>query len=684
MLGVAVISSRWALFLVTLLHTGSGHAPYRDKIPNGHNVPSPCKPGETWAGVGHKLMAGGGVRNTFGQDFADNGKEWTRALCEKDSDSDGLTNGQELGDPNCTWSQGMTNPTGSTLSHPGVCDPWNDPKCLARDESWVLTACQSSDFTCSSINDVNVRNMDLKIPRTSVPPVETTYMCQIFSIPNDTDYHIIASTPIIDNVNIMHHAVIFGCTEDEDESLAPFVCGMLPGGSCRALVSLWTLGNAGDCIHESVGFRMGVHGFKKLAVQLHWNNPEKRSDYFDQSGMKIYFTPVLRAYDAGILTTGQESLLIPPGEPSVKTMARTPGACTNRSFTGTIYVTEAANHMHYLGVSQSLELYRNGVKVRDLARDRKYNYDNPLTHKFSEPVEIRPGDELRTHCEFASSKKSTTTMFGDATSDEMCYSFITYYPQQKSNRPFFTNFKSIPKCMLDIEDTYEGCAWKTILSDPELLQLQVLVNTTCNLFEKCSPACYNAIQTTKQHKCFQGDIWKYNIYTLLRMKVTVTFLMKLRSCECEDVAPSSASPTAPDAVSKPDNSTCDWAGLYVPSVANPLDTIFINVTGSCAATGDCLQECVPAVRAAREHPCFQGAEWEHGRRYLYERSNSKTLEFLLDFESCNCELRIAATPPTTPATESDTKPTTGAVSFQYSYQHFVLLTIISVFSVLAS
>jgi hypothetical protein len=28
---------------------------------------------------------------------------WTAALCQKDSDGDGLTNGQELGDPCCTW-----------------------------------------------------------------------------------------------------------------------------------------------------------------------------------------------------------------------------------------------------------------------------------------------------------------------------------------------------------------------------------------------------------------------------------------------------------------------------------------------------------------------------------------------------------------------------------------------------
>lgn len=47
---------------------------------------------------------------------------WTRELCQKDSDGDGRTNGEELGDPNCVWRVGDI-PTSSTgLSHPGQSD----------------------------------------------------------------------------------------------------------------------------------------------------------------------------------------------------------------------------------------------------------------------------------------------------------------------------------------------------------------------------------------------------------------------------------------------------------------------------------------------------------------------------------------------------------------------------------
>ena len=36
-----------------------------------------------------------------------------------DSDKDGKTNGEELGDPNCTWTNGVT-PTAAAIGHPGT------------------------------------------------------------------------------------------------------------------------------------------------------------------------------------------------------------------------------------------------------------------------------------------------------------------------------------------------------------------------------------------------------------------------------------------------------------------------------------------------------------------------------------------------------------------------------------
>ncbi|KAF6257300.1 hypothetical protein COO60DRAFT_1461216 [Scenedesmus sp. NREL 46B-D3] len=88
---------------------------FQDEIPA-----IPIVAGQPWGGVGHVAREGGGQRNPFGKDFDEAGYQWTPELCRKDSDGDGFTNGQELGDPDCTWLKGWPKRTAATISHPGL------------------------------------------------------------------------------------------------------------------------------------------------------------------------------------------------------------------------------------------------------------------------------------------------------------------------------------------------------------------------------------------------------------------------------------------------------------------------------------------------------------------------------------------------------------------------------------
>jgi dopamine beta-monooxygenase len=82
-----------------------------------------------------------------------------------------------------------------------------------------------------------------------------------------------------------------------------------------------------------------------IILQFHWNNPQKRSDYFDGSGLRLYYTPNKRIDDAGVLTIGQSYFEIPPRREEVIVT----GQCDSPSVNGTVYLTRAINHMHYLG-----------------------------------------------------------------------------------------------------------------------------------------------------------------------------------------------------------------------------------------------------------------------------------------------------------------------------------------------
>lgn len=53
------------------------------------------------------------------QDFIAANKFWSLSLCRMDSDRDGRSNGEELGDPNCEWLEGDT-PRNQPMGHPGI------------------------------------------------------------------------------------------------------------------------------------------------------------------------------------------------------------------------------------------------------------------------------------------------------------------------------------------------------------------------------------------------------------------------------------------------------------------------------------------------------------------------------------------------------------------------------------
>jgi len=101
------------------LWASSAFPSLKSAIPNGNAV---VVDGQLWPGVGHLSRSGGGELNSFGEDFKEAGSSWTSALCQKDSDGDGRTNGDELGDPSCIWVPGAQPQRAENITNPGIYD----------------------------------------------------------------------------------------------------------------------------------------------------------------------------------------------------------------------------------------------------------------------------------------------------------------------------------------------------------------------------------------------------------------------------------------------------------------------------------------------------------------------------------------------------------------------------------
>ncbi|XP_052788708.1 tyramine beta-hydroxylase-like [Mya arenaria] len=204
----------------------------------------------------------------------------------------------------------------------------------------------------------------------------------VFDFPADADYHMIANEPYIDNIDVMHHIVLFGC-ESQDTIHRPgelFDCQMGVDPACMSMIGVWSFGMNGECAHPDMGFRIGKTGFKRGIMQVHWNNPQERADYVDSSGMVLHLTTKLRKYDAGILFVGQNYIHIPPKEENVVINGSCSSECTKTLIRDEVKIPVAWNHMHALGRAQRLELIRDGIKIKDLAYDPKYDYNTPVVH----------------------------------------------------------------------------------------------------------------------------------------------------------------------------------------------------------------------------------------------------------------------------------------------------------------
>ena len=108
------------LLLLLFLLRVSAHPHYALLLPHAHDV---FHDDQNIAAIGHINFRGHGALNQFGKDFVLAGRKWTRELCEMDSDGDGRTNGEELGDISCGWKRHDDDVPvyhGKRFTHPGV------------------------------------------------------------------------------------------------------------------------------------------------------------------------------------------------------------------------------------------------------------------------------------------------------------------------------------------------------------------------------------------------------------------------------------------------------------------------------------------------------------------------------------------------------------------------------------
>lgn len=73
--------------------------------------------------------------------------------------------------------------------------------------------------------------------------------------------------------------------------------------------------------------------------------------------------------------------------------------------------------------------YREGRELEDLNRDDHYSTHFQEIRLLDRPVRVLPGDALVNHCVYSTLDRSNVTLGGYGIRDEMCVSYIHYYPR---------------------------------------------------------------------------------------------------------------------------------------------------------------------------------------------------------------------------------------------------------------
>eukprot|EP00931_Biecheleriopsis_adriatica_P060841 TRINITY_DN36552_c0_g1_i1.p1 TRINITY_DN36552_c0_g1~~TRINITY_DN36552_c0_g1_i1.p1 ORF type:complete len:512 (-),score=50.68 TRINITY_DN36552_c0_g1_i1:247-1782(-) len=412
------------------------------EIPNGHHV---YIGKEAWPGVGHDRAGGGGSLNPFGKDFEAAGLVWTQELCRMDSDNDGLTNGQELGDPNCTWVSSAnlsvtSEPAeGTMVRHPGV------------DEGRYVPSLDLGTARCEAAAEEVTKPVAFSLKDFYVPAeLNGAYICKKFTLEGGDGLEFLKAEAFIGNdphsAEIVHHMFLFGCTSEyapeavqenetgnetrlRDQDGPLFDCMDMPG-DCVHLRAGWGVGGRDFCTPKDVSMPLSTH----LVLQIHYNNPLALQGVVDSSGLILHVSERPMAKQAGILLIGptpDSSMQIPAGKPDYQIQELCPASQLQGHLPAEgISIFGINLHMHSIG--QKIHLEKKARDFHDFSvmfGTDAYVYDDQSVVPVSEGRnKVLPGEDLRVSCHYNSISRSQKTLGGTKLDEEMCFAIIAYYP----------------------------------------------------------------------------------------------------------------------------------------------------------------------------------------------------------------------------------------------------------------
>jgi len=186
---------------------------------------------------------------------------------------------------------------------------------------------------------------------------------------------------------------------------------------------------------------------------VHYDNAAGIEGAVDNSSVRLFYSDTPRQHDAGTIAIADA--LVHIGGETVESHHNytftCPSECTSQMVQPSVTVFASMLHAHLTGVRLWTNLYRNGTFERTIEAAHFWSNDHQRNTLLNDTVTLLPGDELRTTCVYDVAKVTATDgvapVFGLATNEEMCESFLFVYPRPtKAVVPPATNVARIGYC----------------------------------------------------------------------------------------------------------------------------------------------------------------------------------------------------------------------------------------------
>lgn len=248
----------------------------------------------------------------------------------------------------------------------------------------------------------------------TVPAGTEKYFCYTFHSPADGERAITKVEPIAGaNGIVVHHTVVFKTTVPEPEGFSE--CPVLVKTSWQPI---WAggAGSPGLQLPDNVGFKIAPN--TQYLVQYHLNNSTD-ADIVNRSAINFTYAPDSTAVmGAGLFALGSFNLDIP----AMSTGYQQVISCNaDRD----MHLFAAFPHMHKLGTGITYETGATEATAQMVYSKTPWVFGNQPMDPID--LQVHQGDFLRATCTW-DNPGPTDVMFGESTTNEMCFMVTFYYP----------------------------------------------------------------------------------------------------------------------------------------------------------------------------------------------------------------------------------------------------------------